>query len=124
MNKIFKNKTILITGGSGSFGQKFVATLLKDTNIKKIKIFSRDEQKQFQMQKKFNSNKLRYLIGDVRDYSRLNFAMKNTDFVIHAAALKHVEIAEYNPFEVVKTNIFGYFVLIICFCLIGVKARM
>ena len=107
MNKIFKNKTILITGGSGSFGQKFVATLLKDTNIKKIKIFSRDEQKQFQMQKKFNSNKLRYLIGDVRDYSRLNFAMKNTDFVIHAAALKHVEIAEYNPFEVVKTNIFG-----------------
>lgn len=107
MKKIFKNKTILITGGTGSFGQKFVTTLLKDTNIKKIKIFSRDEQKQFQMQKKFNSKKLRFFIGDIRDYSRLNFAMKNTDFVIHAAALKHVEIAEYNPFEVVKTNIFG-----------------
>ncbi len=107
MNKIFKNKTILITGGTGSFGQKFVAYLLKNTNIKKIKIFSRDEQKQFQMQKTFKSNKLRFLIGDVRDYGRLNFAMKDTDFVIHAAALKHVEIAEYNPFEVVKTNIFG-----------------
>ena len=107
MHKIFQNKTILVTGGTGSFGQKFVYNLLKKSKVKKIKIFSRDEQKQFQMQNKFNSQKLRYLIGDVRDKERLDFATKNTDFIIHAAALKHVEIAEYNPFEAVKTNIFG-----------------
>ncbi len=107
MYKIFHNKTILITGGTGSFGQKFVDILLKKSKVKKIKIFSRDEQMQFKMQNKFNSNKLRYLIGDVRDKERLDFSTKNTDFVIHAAALKHVEIAEYNPFEAVKTNIFG-----------------
>ena len=107
MYKIFHNKTILITGGTGSFGQKFVEILLKKSKVKKIRIFSRDEQMQFKMQNKFNSNKLRYLIGDVRDMERLDFATKNTDFVIHAAALKHVEIAEYNPFEAVKTNILG-----------------
>jgi UDP-N-acetylglucosamine 4,6-dehydratase len=106
---MLNNKKILITGGTGSFGKKFLEVVLKKYNIKKILIFSRDEQKQFQIKNKYKKyeKKIRYLLGDVRDYSRLNFAMKDVDMVIHAAALKHVEIGEYNPFEVVQTNILG-----------------
>jgi len=112
MNKLFfKNKTILITGGTGSFGQALVNFLLKNKfPLKKIIVFSRDELKQFEMSKTFNENKysnIRYFIGDVRDKSRLSLALKDVDYVIHAAALKHVPIAEYNPFEFIKTNIVG-----------------
>ena len=106
----FKNKTILITGGTGSFGQSFVKTCLDKYKPKKIIIFSRDELKQHEMQKNLSWNKsteMRYFIGDVRDLSRLERAMKNVDIVVHAAALKHVPIAEYNPFEAIKTNVIG-----------------
>ena len=102
-----KNKSILITGGTGSFGQACVEYLIKKSNLKKIIIYSRDEMKQYSMQKKFKSNKLRFLIGDVRDQSRLRLALKDVDYVIHAAALKHVPVAEYNPLEFIKTNIYG-----------------
>ena len=107
---MLNNKTILITGGTGSFGKKFIEIALRKYRPKKLIIFSRDEQKQFHLQqtwKNKRSGSLRYFIGDVRDLARLSQAMHNVDIVIHAAALKHVEIAEYNPFEVVKTNILG-----------------
>lgn len=106
---IFKNKTILITGGTGSFGQSFSQLCLKQ-NPKKLIIFSRDELKQFEMKNQLSTKYLKYVrffIGDVRDYSRLNFAMEGVDFVVHAAALKQVPTAEYNPFETIKTNILG-----------------
>lgn len=102
-----KNKVLLVTGGTGSFGKKLVEYLLKNGQLKKIIIFSRDELKQSILKSKINSKKLRYFIGDVRDYDRVNFALKSVDIVIHAAALKHVDIAEYNPFEFVKTNVLG-----------------
>lgn len=101
------NKSILITGGTGSFGQACVEYLIKESKLRKIIIYSRDEMKQYSMQKKFKSNKLRFLIGDVRDQSRLRLALKDVDYVIHAAALKHVPVAEYNPLECIKTNING-----------------
>ena len=106
---MINNKTILITGGTGSFGSVFVEYVLKNYNPKKIIIFSRDEQKHFLMEKKLSKfrKKLRFFIGDVRDINRLEFATKNVDMLIHAAAMKHVLIAEYNPFEVVKTNVMG-----------------
>ncbi len=104
---MFDNKTILITGGTGSFGKKYVATLLKRYKPKKIIIFSRDELKQFEMQQVFNAPCMRYFIGDVRDQSRLIRAMRGVDYVIHAAALKQVPAAEYNPMECIKTNING-----------------
>ena len=105
---MFDNKTILITGGTGSFGNAFITFLLKNYKCKKIIIFSRDELKQFNMQKKFENKKnLRFFIGDVRDLERLKLAFKNVDYVVHAAALKHVPIAEYNPHECIKTNIDG-----------------
>lgn len=104
-------KTILITGGTGSFGKKFVETVLKKFNPKKIIIYSRDELKQFEMQNDPKYKKdgvlMRYFIGDVRDEKRLSRAMEGVDIVIHAAALKQVPAAEYNPFEAVKTNIIG-----------------
>ncbi len=108
----FKNKNILITGGTGSFGKKFLELLLKSKfKPNKIIVFSRDELKQYEMTKKnlFSKNKeiIRYFIGDIRDQSRLSFAFKDVDIVVHAAALKHVDIAEYNPFEAIKTNIIG-----------------
>ncbi|EJF06730.1 UDP-N-acetylglucosamine 4,6-dehydratase [Thiovulum sp. ES] len=104
---MFNNKTILITGGTGSFGKKYTETILKRFNPKKIIIFSRDELKQYEMAQEFSDKRMRYFIGDVRDLERLKMAMNGVDFVIHAAALKHVPIAEYNPMEAVKTNIHG-----------------
>ena len=105
-----KNKTILITGGTGSFGSNFVKEIIKKKyGLKKIIIFSRDELKQFELQKKLNikSNLLRFFLGDIRDKSRLTYAFKDVDIVVHAAALKQVPAAEYNPLEFVKTNVLG-----------------
>ena len=107
MKNSFKNKTILITGGTGSLGKKLTSIFLQKYNIKKLIIFSRDEQKQDIVKKNFINKKLRFFIGDIRDNERLNFAFKKVDIIIHAAALKHVPVVEYNPFEAVKTNILG-----------------
>ena len=104
---MFNNKNILITGGTGSFGKKFVQTLLKDFSPNKIIIYSRDEQKHFDMAQEYTESCMRYFVGDVRDYKRLKKAMRGVDFVIHAAAMKHVDIAEYNPMECINTNIKG-----------------
>lgn len=104
---MFNNKTILITGGTGSFGKKYVKVLLERYSPKKIIIYSRDELKQFEMQQVFNDDCMRYFIGDVRDLERLEQTMKGVDYVIHAAALKQVPAAEYNPMECIKTNIHG-----------------
>ena len=107
---MFNKKTILITGGTGSFGQMFVKKIVKSYKPKKIIIYSRDEYKQFLMQKEFPSKKypfMRFFLGDVRDLERLKLAMREVNFVIHAAALKQVPAAEYNPMEFVKTNING-----------------
>ncbi|MDA7818233.1 UDP-N-acetylglucosamine 4,6-dehydratase (inverting) [Sulfurimonas sp.] len=104
---MLNNKNILITGGTGSFGKQFIRTILKRFKPNKIIIYSRDELKQFEMAQKFNDPCMRYFIGDVRDLPRLNKAMKGVDYVVHAAALKHVPIAEYNPMECIKTNVMG-----------------
>tara|TARA_A100001015_G_scaffold321656_1_gene453769 strand:- start:3423 stop:4415 length:993 start_codon:yes stop_codon:yes gene_type:complete len=105
------NSSILITGGTGSFGSGFISYLTKNFKInKRLIIFSRDELKQFEMKKKYPFKKypnLRFFLGDIRDYERLNYAMDGVDIVIHAAALKQVPAAEYNPTEVIKTNILG-----------------
>ena len=101
------NKIILITGGTGSFGQECTRYLLQNFSPKKLIIFSRDELKQYEMQKKFKNKNLRFFIGDIRDKSRLVSALREVDYVIHAAALKHVPAAEYNPIECVRTNIMG-----------------
>jgi len=105
--KMFNNKNILITGGTGSFGKKYTDILLSKYKPNKIIIYSRDELKQFEMQQKYNANCMRYFIGDVRDGERLKEAMDGVDFVIHAAAMKQVPAAEYNPMECIKTNIYG-----------------
>ncbi len=104
-----KNKTLLVTGGTGSFGRKFVETILKKhKEIKKIIVFSRDELKQFEMEQEISKNKkLRFFLGDLRDKDRIYRALDNVDIVVHAAALKQVPKAEYNPFEYVKTNVLG-----------------
>ena len=112
--EFLKNKNIFISGGTGSFGKKMVSFLLEKADINKIIIYSRDEQKQYQLKRFYNSKKLRFLLGDVRDKERLNFAMQDVDIVIHAAALKHVDMAEYNPFEYIKTNIIGAENIISC----------
>jgi len=104
---MLNNKNILITGGTGSFGKKFTETILSKYSPNKIIIYSRDELKQYEMAQQFNHDCMRYFIGDVRDLDRLDTAMQDVDYVIHAAALKHVPVAEYNPFECVKTNIHG-----------------
>ena len=108
---MFNNKTILITGGTGSFGKRFTKVFLKNyPKIKKLIIFSRDELKQFEMSEsldKKNLKKIRFLLGDIRDKDRLLMAFKKVDYVVHAAALKQVPTAEYNPFEFIKTNILG-----------------
>ena len=108
---MLNNKSILITGGTGSLGQALVRRILNDyPEVKRLVIFSRDEQKQFQMSQEFPATKyqaIRYFIGDIRDYERVKRALKKIDYVIHAAAMKHVPIAEYNPMECVKTNVLG-----------------
>lgn len=104
---MFNNSSILITGGTGSFGKQYVQTILDRFKPKKIIIYSRDELKQFEMHQEFNDVCMRYFIGDVRDQNRLVQAMRGVDYVIHAAALKQVPAAEYNPMEAVKTNIHG-----------------
>ncbi len=104
---MLNGKNILITGGTGSFGKQFVRTILKNYTPNKIIIYSRDELKQYEMAQKFDQSCMRYFIGDVRDLQRLEKAMHGVDYVVHAAALKHVPIAEYNPMECIKTNING-----------------
>ncbi len=104
---MFDDKSILITGGTGSFGKRFIRFLLDNYAPKRLIVFSRDELKQFEMQQEFSHKSLRYFIGDVRDKERLITATKNVDYVIHAAALKQVPAAEYNPNECIKTNIYG-----------------
>ena len=108
--EVIDSKTILVTGGTGSFGRKFVATLVTEYNPKKVIVFSRDELKQFEMlhTPPFQDNRrIRFFIGDVRDRDRLYQAFQNVDIVVHAAAMKQIPIAEYNPFEVIRTNIIG-----------------
>jgi FlaA1/EpsC-like NDP-sugar epimerase len=108
---MLNNKQILITGGTGSLGKQLVKTILKEyPSVSRLVVFSRDEQKQFQMANEFPELKypaMRYFIGDVRDYERLKRACTGIDYIIHTAAMKHVHIAEYNPSECVKTNIGG-----------------
>ena len=109
---MFNNKNIIITGGTGSFGKEFVEHILKNYTPKKMVIFSRDELKQFEFlnylkNKGFNLTKIRFFIGDVRDKQRLSLAFQSMDFVVHAAALKQIVAAEYNPQEVIRTNVQG-----------------
>ena len=122
---MINNKTIMIIGATGSFGQKFTKSILKKFKPKKVICYSRDEAKQFEMSNDLFFKKykkiIRFFIGDVRDYKRLLFAMQDADIVIHAAALKQVSIGEYNPFEVIKTNIFGAQNIIECALSLGVK---
>ena len=105
---MFDNANILITGGTGSFGQEFVNKILNDYSPKRLIVFSRDEMKQWEMAKLYPDNRvLRFFIGDVRDKERLHRALTGVDYVVHAAATKIVPTAEYNPFECVKTNVNG-----------------
>ena len=103
---MFKGKKVLITGGTGSLGSALTQRLLTE-NVDTIRIFSRNENKQLEMDSKFHDDRLRFLLGDVRDYNRLTRACEDIDIVFHAAALKHVPIIEYNPFEAIKTNVIG-----------------
>ena len=109
MSDIFNGKNILITGGTGSFGKRFISTLLKDYKPNRIIVYSRDELKQFNMQQQFNdyNSCMKYIIGDVRDSEHLEYSTYEVDYLIHAAALKQVPTAELNPMECIKTNIGG-----------------
>jgi UDP-N-acetylglucosamine 4,6-dehydratase len=104
---VFNDASVLITGGTGSFGRRFVKTLLATSTPQKVIVFSRDELKQYEMQREFPDKRMRFFIGDVRDRDRLMMAMGGVDYVVHAAALKQVSAAEYNPLECIKTNIHG-----------------
>lgn len=104
---MFNDKSILITGGTGSFGHRYVQTILQRYKPARVVVFSRDELKQYEMQQRFDADCMRYFIGDVRDPDRLMQAMRGVDYVIHAAALKQVPAAEYNPMECIKTNVHG-----------------
>lgn len=104
---MFNGKNILVTGGTGSFGKKFIKILLERYQPNRVIVYSRDELKQFEMSQVFNAPCMRYFIGDVRDYERLKMAMYQVDYVVHAAALKQVPAAEYNPMECIKTNVGG-----------------
>lgn len=104
---MFDNSSILITGGTGSFGRKFIATLLSRYHPRRVIVYSRDELKQYEMQQEFPQEQLRFFIGDVRDGERLKQATRDVDFIVHAAALKQVPAAEYNPGECIKTNVGG-----------------
>jgi UDP-N-acetylglucosamine 4,6-dehydratase len=104
------DKSILVTGGTGSFGKRFIQTMLERYDVRKLIVYSRDELKQYEMQQKFSPDEypcLRYFIGDVRDRDRLAMAMRDVDMVVHTAALKHVPAAEYNPTECIQTNVYG-----------------
>src|SRR4051812_2234482 len=104
------NRTVLVTGGTGSFGKHFIKTVIAQYQPKRLIVFSRDELKQFEMAQEFPPEKypfIRYFIGDVRDRDRLELALRDVDFVVHAAAMKQVTTAEYNPFECIRTNVFG-----------------
>ena len=111
---MFNNKSVLITGGTGTFGKEFVKKILKNYNAKKIVVYSRDEAKHHELSFKFESKKMRFFVGDVRDKERLNLALRGIDFVIHAAAMKQVPLSEYNPMECINTNIIGSQNLIEC----------
>lgn len=104
---MFDDKSILVTGGTGSFGRRFIATLLSRYKPKRVVVFSRDELKQFEMQQEFSAPCMRYFLGDVRDRERLVEAVHGIDFIVHAAALKQVPAAEYNPTECIRTNVNG-----------------
>jgi len=106
---MLNDKSILVTGGTGSFGQKFIKTVLENFRPRRVIVYSRDEWKQSEMQKNpdFNCGQVRYFLGDVRDKDRLSLAMRGVDYVVHAAALKQVPAAEYNPHEFIKTNVDG-----------------
>ena len=104
---MFNGKSILITGGTGSFGKKYVKTILSRYKPARVCVFSRDELKQYEMQQEFSAPAMRYFLGDVRDEARVRQAMRGVDFVIHAAAMKQVPAAEYNPMECIKTNVHG-----------------
>ena len=108
MSTIFENSSILITGGTGSFGKAFLENVLREHSPRRVVIFSRDELKQYEMKQTFGSDpRVRFFLGDIRDLDRLTLALHGVDFVVHAAALKQVDTAEYNPTEYVKTNILG-----------------
>ena len=113
MKNLFKNKSILITGGTGSFGKQFLKKII-DSNFRQINILSRDEKKQDDLRNEIKNSKIKFFIGDVRDQESMHGAFKNIDFVFHAAALKQVPAAEYNPMECIKTNIIGANNLIEC----------
>lgn len=104
---MFNNKSILVTGGTGSFGKMFIRTILEKYNPERVIVFSRDELKQFEMESEFQDSRLRFFIGDVRDLDRLKMAFREVQYVVHAAALKQVPAAEYNPMECIKTNVHG-----------------
>lgn len=105
---MFNNSNILVTGGTGTFGKNFINFILKNYKPKKLSVFSRDEMKQFEMREAYNKQKnLSFIVGDVRDESRLNFSLRDVDYVVHAAAMKIVPSAEYNPTECIQTNING-----------------
>lgn len=104
--EFLRNQTILVTGGTGSFGKKFVKKIL-EYDVKKVIVFSRDELKQYEMAQEYTDPRIRFFIGDVRDKDRLYRAFDGVDYVVHAAAMKQVPACEYNPFEAVKTNIYG-----------------
>jgi UDP-N-acetylglucosamine 4,6-dehydratase len=107
IEEVFAGKSVFVTGGTGSFGKAFVGRLLSMKDVKKVIVFSRDELKQFEMQEIYKSEKLRYFLGDVRDYNRLEQVTYDVDIVVHAAAMKQIPAAEYNPMEAIKTNILG-----------------
>lgn len=102
-----QRKSVLVTGGTGSFGKEFIRSLLRSKMVDSITVFSRDELKQFEMKSEFSSEKIKYLLGDVRDFNRILQATKDVDIIIHAAAMKQIPAAEANPMEAIKTNILG-----------------
>jgi len=107
---LLKDKSILVTGGTGSFGKRFISTVLKNSHARRVIVYSRDEFKQYEMAQQLSPQEygeIRYFIGDVRDRDRLTLAMRDVDIVVHAAALKHIPAAEYNPFECIRTNVYG-----------------
>lgn len=118
---LLKDSVVLVTGGTGSFGRKFLKYALEFGGVRRIVVFSRDELKQFELQQQINDGRVRYFIGDIRDQARLERALHGVDYVVHAAALKQVPAAEYNPMECIKTNVLGAENLINAAINVGVK---